>query len=163
MVLDLGRSKRLRLGEGTIVPVDEAEDAEEESLGEVWRRSLTSSWSSSRSSKMGCGGSGGRRERWVFANDFCRSLIFKRGWSTDLFTRDTKLATLNREIDEVPCQTRHGRSLAASEADLKRLGGISDRDPSPKMTPKILQLSTIEDDSQVPPHPPPDVLKTSGK
>lgn len=54
-----GRSKRLRLGEGTIVPVDEAEDAEEESLGEVWRRSLTSSSSSSRSSKARAGGSGG--------------------------------------------------------------------------------------------------------
>lgn len=34
-MVDLGRSKRLRLGDGTIVPVDEAEDAEDESLGEV--------------------------------------------------------------------------------------------------------------------------------
>ncbi len=32
---DPGRSKRLRLGEGTMVPVDEAEEAEEESLGDV--------------------------------------------------------------------------------------------------------------------------------
>ena len=57
-----GRSNRLRLGDGTIVPVDEAEEAEGESLGEVGGRSLSSSSSSSRSSKMG-GGLGGRRER----------------------------------------------------------------------------------------------------
>lgn len=35
VVAVLGRSNKLRLGDGTIVPVDEAEDAEEESLGEV--------------------------------------------------------------------------------------------------------------------------------
>lgn len=64
VVADFGRSKSFLLGEGTIVPVDEAEDAdEEESLGDVGRRSSISSWCSSCSSKVRGGRSGGRRER----------------------------------------------------------------------------------------------------
>jgi len=68
MAEPLGFSNRFRLAEGTIVPVEEAEEAEEdESLGELARRSPTCSWSSS-SLKIG-GGSGGSLERWTLAND----------------------------------------------------------------------------------------------
>lgn len=70
----LGRSKRFWLGEGTMVPVDEAEEAEEEeSLGEVGRRLARSSCSSSTSSKVG--GSGGSLLMCAFAKDRWRSLI----------------------------------------------------------------------------------------
>lgn len=57
-----------------MVPVDEADEAEdEESLGDVGLRLTMSSWSSSRSSNWR--GSGGRRFKWLLANDLCKSLM----------------------------------------------------------------------------------------
>ena len=70
----LGRSKRFLLGEGTMVPVEEADEAdEEESLGEVARKLEMSSCSSSCSSKMM--GSGGMRLSCALAKERCRSLM----------------------------------------------------------------------------------------
>jgi hypothetical protein len=68
----LGFSNRLRLGEGTMVPVEEAD--EDESFGEPGLRSPTSTRSSPCSSRI-VGGSGGSRDRCVRANDLWRSLI----------------------------------------------------------------------------------------
>lgn len=62
-----------------MVPVDEADEAEdEESLGDVCLRLTMSSCSSSSSRSTNCRGSGGRRLRCVLANDFCKSLIVGR-------------------------------------------------------------------------------------
>lgn len=69
MAYPLGLSNKLRLGDGTMVPVEEAEEAEdEESLGDPGRRSCNESSSSSCSSKM-VGGSGGKEDRWARAKD----------------------------------------------------------------------------------------------
>lgn len=63
MAVPRGFSNRFRLAEGTIVPVEEAEDAEEdESFGELARSSATGSLSSSSSLKIG-GGSGGNLDK----------------------------------------------------------------------------------------------------
>ena len=63
------------MSDGTIVTVESTEEAEEdESLGDVGGRSLTSSSNSSLSSKMGADG-GGRCDSFALAKDFCKSLM----------------------------------------------------------------------------------------
>jgi hypothetical protein len=71
----LGRSKRFWLGDGTIVPVEEADEAdEEESFGEVGRRLVTSS-SSSSSTSLNVNGLGGGFEMCALAKERRKSLI----------------------------------------------------------------------------------------
>lgn len=66
----LGLSNRCRLGDGTIVPIEEAEEADdEESFGDAGRLSSQSSWAASCDSSGMTGGSGGRRDRWALAKD----------------------------------------------------------------------------------------------
>lgn len=82
----LGLAKRCLLGDGLIVPVDdaeEAEDAEEESSSGIDSgKGLRSSCSSSSSSYCSCsafGGSGGSKGKpasFVLAKERWRSLIF---------------------------------------------------------------------------------------
>ena len=75
------------VGEGLIVPVEEAED--ELSPDSLWGRSSmsSSSSSSSRSSKIG-GGSGGSLARCALANDLWRSLIMQRFRSQETMWRE---------------------------------------------------------------------------
>jgi hypothetical protein len=82
----LGLTKRCLLGEGLIVPVDEAdeaEEAEEESSsdglasGSGWSSSLCSSSRSAVIISSGIGGSKGRLASFAFAKALCRSLIIK--------------------------------------------------------------------------------------
>jgi len=70
----LGRSKRFLLGVGTIVPVEDADD--DESSADVDGKRDPFSSSSSLSSNVK-GGSGGSFDRWCFAKERCRSLMFQ--------------------------------------------------------------------------------------
>ena len=78
----LGLAKRCLLGDGRIVPVDDAEEAEEAELesssgasGSGFRSSISSSSSFSTKWLGGGGGSKGRPASLARAKDRCKSLI----------------------------------------------------------------------------------------
>ena len=73
----LGLSNKFLLGDGTMVPVDEAEDDESLIAGETKGRSVTPSSSSSRSSKIS-GAAGGSFDRCALAKCRWRSLMSAR-------------------------------------------------------------------------------------
>lgn len=90
-----------------MVPVDEADEADdEESLGDVCLRLAMPSSSFSSCSTI-WSGSGGRRWSWALAKDLCKSLIFHQAASS------TDKAAQGKNDDKANGMTRDGRMAAS--------------------------------------------------